>query len=300
MRSARLFLALTLLLAGAPAWSATGPVDGDVVGREGATIAQQGDDITELARRFDVGFVELRAANPGVPASDIPGGTMIRLPTAHLLPAAPRRGIVINLAELRLYVFPVAGGTVSTYPISVGRSGWETPAGATFVTRKEAGQTWYPPPSIRAENPALPHAVPPGPSNPLGAFAVYLDWPRYLIHGTNRPSSIGRRVSHGCIRLYPEDIAELYRQAAVGMPVSVVDQPLKIGHDAAGTIYLEVHPTARQNDQIERDGVATHEPPAGLIGMIAERLGGELDRIDWNAVRAAAAERGGMPVRISR
>jgi L,D-transpeptidase ErfK/SrfK len=189
---------------------------------------------------------------------------------------------------------------VRTYPISIGRSGLETPTGQTVVARKQANPTWYPPPSIRAENPKLPRAVGPGPNNPLGAFAIYLDWPRFLLHGTNRPTSIGRRVSHGCIRLYPEDIAELFRLVAVGTPVTVVDQPLKLGRNAAGDILLEVHPSSRQNDQIEWTGQATPEAVAGLIATIADGIGDELDRVDWNAVRQAAAARTGVPARISR
>jgi len=222
------------------------------------------------------------------------------VPAAHLLPNAPRRGIVINLAELRLYYFPADGGPVHTYPISIGRSGLETPTGQTFVVRKQANPTWYPPPSIRAENPKLPRAVGPGPRNPLGAFALYLDWPAFLLHGTNSPRSIGRRVSHGCIRLYPEDIAELFHLAAIGTPVTVVDQPVKLGRSAAGDLFLEVHPSSRQNDQIEGTGQAAPEAVSGLIATIAEQTGDQLDRVDWAAVREAAAARSGMPARISR
>jgi L,D-transpeptidase ErfK/SrfK len=280
--------------------AATFVPDGDLLGQVGEGVAQPGDELADIARRHDLGFVELRAANPGMPATDIAAGAAIVVPAAHLLPDAPRRGIVINLAELRLFYFPPDRGPVRTYPISIGRSGLETPTGQTFVARKQANPTWYPPPSIRAENPKLPRAVGPGPNNPLGAFAIYLDWPRFLLHGTNRPTSIGRRVSHGCIRLYPEDIAELFRLVAVGTPVTVVDQPLKLGHDAAGGIFMEVHPSARQNDQIEWTGQATSETVAGFIATIAERIGDELDRVDWNAVREAAAVRTGVPTRISR
>ena len=274
--------------------------DGDLLGQVGNDVAQPGDELAEIARRHDLGFVELRAANPGMPASDLAAGTAIVVPAAHLLPDAPRRGIVINLAELRLFYFPPDGGSVRTDPISIGRSGLETPTGLTFVARKQANPTWYPPPSIRAENPKLPRAVGPGPNNPLGAFAIYLDWPRFLLHGTNRPTSIGRRVSHGCIRLYPEDIAELFRLVAVGTPVTVVDQPLKLGHNPAGEILMEVHPSARQNDQIEWIGQAVPEAVPGFIATIAERIGGELDRVDWVAVRQAASAPTGLPTRISR
>lgn len=307
MISIRLVVAVLLLAAaGDLAWpieaghAATFVPDGDLLGHVGDDVAGPGNELADVARRHDLGFVELRAANPAIPATDIAAGIRIVVPTAHLLPDAPRRGIVINLAELRLFYFPPDGGPVRTFPISIGRSGLETPTGQTFVVRKQANPTWYPPPSIRAENPKLPRAVGPGPNNPLGAFAVYLDWPRFLLHGTNRPASIGRRVSHGCIRLYPEDIAELFRLVAVGTPVTVVDQPVKLGRNAAGDLFMEVHPSARQNDQIEWTGQATPEAVPGLIATLAERIGDQLDRVDWAAVREAAATRNGVPARISR
>lgn len=271
----------------------------DLIGEVATYQTRYEDTLVDLARRFNLGYVELVAANPGIDPW-VPGaGTTLVIPGGHILPDAPRQGIVINLAELRLYYFPGKGGTVITHPIGIGREGWETPTGRTEIVHKRVNPTWIPPDSIRAERPELPPAVPPGPDNPLGAFALNLSWPRYVIHGTNNPWGVGRRVSSGCIRLYPEDIEALFPRLPVGTPVAVVDQPVKVGW-SKGELYLEVSPSRTQSDEIEEKGrLITREPLPDLAKRIVETAGTAVDRLDWSAVRRAAIERSGVPVRIT-
>ncbi|MDX1561694.1 MAG: L,D-transpeptidase family protein [Gammaproteobacteria bacterium] len=222
--------------------------DSDVIGSVQIIEGAHEDTFPRLARRYDVGYEELRRANPDVDAW-LPGeGTPIVIPTQFVLPDAPRRGIVINVPELRLYYFPDGDeGRVFTYPISIGKEQWGTPYGRTSVIGKTVKPTWYPPQSIRDEHAArgdfLPTAVPPGPDNPLGDYALRLGigGGSYLIHGTNSPGGLGMRVTHGCIRMFPEDVEALFAMVDNGTPVTIVNQPYKLGW-ADGGLYLEAHP----------------------------------------------------------
>jgi L,D-transpeptidase ErfK/SrfK len=229
------------------------PVEGDLVGAVQIVEAHYEDTFVKLARRYNVGFEALRQANPDVDAW-LPGaGTPISIPTQFVLPRAERRGIVINLPELRLYYFPDDGtNRVITHPISIGRMEWGTPLGRTTVTAKTEKPTWYPPQSIRDEHAALndplPAVVPPGPDNPLGDYALRLGIPGYLIHGTNKPDGIGMRVTHGCIRMFPEDIEALFSIIDRGTPVHIVNQPHKLGWGDDG-LYIESHlPLGEERD----------------------------------------------------
>ena len=271
----------------------------DVSGELATYLAAKADTFVAIARRFDLGYVELLAANPGVDPWLVGDGQEILLPSAHLLPDAPREGIVINLADQRLYYFPPDGDAVRSFPIGLGRSGWKTPTGETRIVRKRYKPTWVPPDSIRTEKPHLPAAVPPGPANPLGDHALDLDWERYVIHGTNRPAGIGRRISHGCIRLYPNDIAWLFETVPIGTKVRIVDQPAKLGWVGAN-LYLEVHPSQSQADQLEKDKRFESEPIPELIWRIKRTAGEDAGRLDWAAVRRSVAERRGIPLRITR
>lgn len=273
----------------------------DVVGELQVAIAGPNDTLPELARRFNLGYEEIVAANPGV-SIESPRGMRVVLPTRFILPDAPHRGIVINLATLRLFYFPPPaepGGPqqVITHPIGIGREGWSTPLGKTQIVRKVAGPTWNVPDSIRREHAAqgdrLAGSVPPGPDNPLGTHALYLGWQRYLIHGTNKPGGIGMRVSHGCIQLYPEDITPLYEQAKVGTPVYVVNQPMLAGwHE--GMLYLDAHPPLRDDGRNWRKGVRTllkaeAAKEAGKAGVAA---------IDWDKVTRLVAKPRGVPAPV--
>ncbi len=272
---------------------------GDLLGSVRSLTAKHEDTLLDLARDNELGFVEIVAANQGVDPW-VPGeGTEIILPTGHLLPDAPREGIVINLAEHRLYFFAEDG--IRTYAIGVGRDGWDTPLGTTKIVRKKKNPIWYPPESIREEHPDLPKVVRAGPDNPLGRHALYFDWPTYLVHGTNMPWGVGRRVSHGCIRLYPESIEKLFGEVPVGTTVQVIDQTIKVGW-SAGELYLEVYPEPEQVDELERDGEfssAAKRSNSDAYYKIRNLAGDELSRLDWPALRNALAERTGLPVRVT-
>jgi L,D-transpeptidase ErfK/SrfK len=254
------FLAVVVLLTlGATARAAEYWVadDEEVIGQLQHIKARYEDTFVALARTYNVGFESLRRANPGVDPWLPKAGTEITIPTRFVLPRAARRGIIVNVAELRLYYFPedagpppsgVAPGSrlVVTHPISVGRMDWHTPLGVTKVTGRVANPSWYPPESIRAEHAErddiLPKVVPPGPDNPLGSYELRLGLPGYLIHGTNLPSGVGMRVTHGCIRMFPEDIEVMYKTVPTGTVVQIVNQPVKIGFTADGGLYVEAHP----------------------------------------------------------
>jgi L,D-transpeptidase ErfK/SrfK len=224
--------------------------DSDLIGEMGEVVAHGDDTLIDLARAHGLGYEEIVSANPGVDPW-LPGeGTVVRLPLRRLLPDAPREGIVVNLPEHRLYYFPPARGgeprVVVTYPVAIGKMDWQTPLGATKVVAKVKDPPWYPPESVRKEHAKkgdiLPAVVPAGPDNPLGQFMMRLGIPggAYLIHGTNRPAGIGMQATHGCMRLYPENIEELFGMVAVGTTVRIVNQPQKVGW-ADGRLYVEVH-----------------------------------------------------------
>ncbi len=292
-------LASTLFgaIPGARGRTAAGGPYPDMIGAPRYILAKAEDTLIDLAREYHLGFTELRAANPGVDPW-LPGaGTQILLPTGHLLPDGPREGLLLNLADQRLYYFVPGTGRVESYPIGTGREAWDTPQGTTRIVRKKRNPSWYVPKSIREEDPTLPKVVGPGPQNPLGRFAMYLGWPAYLIHGTNSPWGVGRRVSHGCIRLYPEDIAQLFPRIPKGTAVTVVKQQVKIGR-VSGELMVEIHPSPKQTDEIEANGKFTPEPLPELAYMLVTMAGNAVRRIDWSAVNRAARERRGVPVRI--
>lgn len=293
---------LGLMLAGAfgqHASAAELPVHGDMIGTIRTHVTTGDEILHDIARRNNLGFVELRAANPRVDPW-LPGnGTKLTLPTAHLLPDAPRHGIVINLGDQRLYYFPNGPETVLSFPIGTPRAGKSTPIGTTRVVAKRPNPTWFPPPSIREAEPNLPASVPPGPDNPLGAYALYLGWPGYLVHGTNKPDGVGRRVSHGCIRLYPESIRTLFEKVPIGTPVVTIDQPVKVGM-SGGALYLEVHPVGAEVDEVEANGHVENPAPLGVEAYVRAKAGKLIGEIDWQIVDRTARERRGVPVRITR
>lgn len=256
------------------------------------------DTLPAVARRLNLGFVELVAANPGVDPW-LPGaGVRLRLPTMHILPAPFDRGIIINLAEQRLYYLPRDGGPPRTHPIGAGRAGCETPLGDTRIIDKRKNPSWRPPASIRAERPGLPAVIPPGPDNPLGDHALYLGWPGYIIHGTNKPLGVGRRVSHGCIRLYPEDIASLFQDVAIGTPVRILDQPVKFAW-RKGELFLQIHPTQEQADELEAMGEFLPVAPPNFEARVTAAAGSERHRLNWPLVRKAARERSGLVLQVT-
>lgn len=225
------------------------PAHEDVVGTLQIITAGKDDTLSDIARRFNLGYEEIVSANPKIDPW-LPGaGTRIVIPTQFVLPDAPRQGIVINLAAMRLFYFPKAKPgepqKVITHPVGIGRVEWKTPEGTTRIASKKENPAWIPPLSIRKEHAEkgdpLPAVVPPGPDNPMGTHVLKFDWPSYAIHGTDKPPSIGLRGSHGCLRMYPEDIVSIYNDVPVGTPVRVVNQPRLLGWRER-MLYLQTYP----------------------------------------------------------
>ncbi|WP_366655603.1 L,D-transpeptidase family protein [Fodinicurvata sp. EGI_FJ10296] len=270
----------------------------DIIGTPRIHVARHEDTLVTIARENDVGFVELRLANPGVDVW-LPGeGTRISLPTQRILPNAPREGIVLNLSEMRFYYYNPETSQVRTHPIGIGREGRGTPTGTTRIVRRQHLPTWYPPASIRAERPELAGAVPPGPDNPLGEHALYFDWPAYLMHGTNTPEGVGRRVSAGCIRMYPEDIETVFEIVPINTLVTIVDQEVKLGwHE--GELYLEVNPSQDQADEIEMQGDFTRRLPENLVARVMDEAGDRRNDVALDDVRRIGMFRPGYPIRIT-
>ena len=206
---------------------------------------------------------------------------------------------MVNLSEMRIYYYPKGESVVRTWPVSIGRVGFETPLGKTRIVRKKVGPTWYPPESARKEaarqGETLPRAVGPGPDNPLGSHALYLGFPQYLIHGTNKPYSIGMRVSLGCVRMYPEHIEELFELVGRGTPVTMVDQRVKAGW-AGNDLYIEVHPTTGVPEEEGRPSMAEVVSALSTVMSAQERP----VALDWKRVERALATADGLPVAVAR
>lgn len=260
------------------------------------------DTLLDLARQHKLGYVEMVAANPGTDPW-VPGeGTDVVLPTIHLMPNlddAEPEGIIINLADMRLYFFQKPGDAPRSFPIGIGRDGLGTPTGVTKVTRKKADPSWHPTERMRREDPELPEVVPAGPDNPLGNRAMYLGWPQYLIHGTNKPWGVGRRVSSGCVRMYPEDVEALFEMVEIGTKVTVIDQPIKFGW-IGDELYMEAHPTQQQSDQLEAEGQFDRLLDSSVVDQVIAVAGEDGGRLDWSGIRQATIERRGYPIRITR
>jgi len=266
----------------------------DVIGQLVFIRLEKGDTLPDIARHFSLGSNEISAANPGVDVWVPKAGERIVLPLNFILPDSLRSGIVVNLAAMRLFYFKGDSKSlaVSTYPVGVGTEERPSPMGDMYVVRKTARPTWHVPASIAADHrkkgDPLPAEVLPGPLNPLGEYALYLSKPSYLIHGTNKPASIGLRATNGCIRLYPENIKKLYENTPAKTPVRFVNQPYLIGQ-RGGVVYLEVHALPEDSDTVEFDKMYAK------LRTIEKESGRALD---WNKVKKILAEARGIPVPI--
>jgi L,D-transpeptidase ErfK/SrfK len=325
------FLAVAILSAPVNAEVYELPPDGnDVIGAVSSVRARAEETLLDIARRHGLGYEDIVRANPLVdpwlPGEDIE----VLLPTRYVIPSVPRRGIVLNLAEYRMYYFPEpkagSAAVVMTWPMSIGRMDWATPLGMTRITAKAKNPSWYVPESVLAEHLAdgdpLPRIVPPGPKNPLGAHALRLDIPGYLIHGTNRPAGVGMRVTHGCIRMYPEDIEFLFGLAGVNTPVRIINEPVKIGWDD-DELVLEVHRTLEVLDLPEAG--AEQEPVEAVVAVPSATDGLSKDvpapakdaltslteqfvvatssrpgEIDWGQAELALQQANGVPAQVGR
>jgi L,D-transpeptidase ErfK/SrfK len=258
---------------------------------------EKGDTFFDLARFFDLGYNELRDANPGVDEW-IPGhfDKPVIVPQQFILPNGSYSGIVINVPEMRLYYYRGGGKgtprTVTTFPVGLGREEWKTPTGKFTVRDKTVNPTWVIPESIRKERIAdkgFSEAMIPGgaPNNPLGKYRMRLSLDLYGIHGTNIPWGVGMLVSHGCVRLYPEDIDKLYPMVAVGTPGEFVYQPVKIGM-SGGRVFVEVHKDLYgMKPGMYRETVRMLEN-RGLMGMV-----------DEEKLREAVLAQSGIPVDVT-
>jgi len=276
--------------------------DQDVVGHVQVTHSKHEDTFADIARRFNVGYNELVRANPGVDPW-LPGeGTEIVLPTEFILPDAPREGLVLNLAQMRLYYFPKPKKEgpveVITHPIGIGKVGWATPEGTTKVMSHVKDPTWTPPASVRKDHAKdgdiLPPTVPPGPDNPLGRHMMRLGWPGYLMHGTNKPPAVGMRASAGCVRLYPEDIALIFEAVPDGTQVTVVNQPVLLGWSGDRLMVQAYEPLVDDkrdwSDVTKALKLGAKKSKSPRWKKLAEHD----QEIDWEAVNAEAAKPRGI------
>ncbi|MFO1508600.1 MAG: L,D-transpeptidase family protein [Steroidobacteraceae bacterium] len=265
------------------------------------TVTAYEDTLIDLGRRYSLGYEEIRRVNPGVDPW-LPGdGTAVLLPGQRILPAGPRDGIVVNLPEHRLYYYPKPKKgekpVVYTYPVSIGKMDWKTPLGKTRITQKEKNPNWYPPASVRKEHAErgdpLPAVVPPGPDNPLGAYKMRLAFGggSYLIHGTNNPAAVGMAITHGCIRMYPEDIEQLYSMVPVGTSVYLVNEPVKVAI-VDGEVYMEAHPPVDDEGQVAP--IDLNE----FAARLDKALGPTRTAVHWDYALQNLGSGTGMPVLI--
>jgi len=271
---------------------AKGPDTVSVVGSNQVIYTAEGDTLIQLARANGLGFQSLAAANPGIDPW-LPGaGKPLLLPYSAIIPGPALPGITVNLAELRLYLIrnEAEAVRVRIYPIGIGDEGWETPEGTFAIKEKVERPNWTPPPSIRRARPELPRMIPPGPDNPLGDYWLGFTAAGHGIHGTRQPYGVGRRVSHGCLRLYPEDIRDLYGRTEVGTPVRVIYRPLKAA-EQDGILFVEAHRDYRRDSRELRN--------SRLEVEIEIRRAGWKGPIDWPVVEQVVAEARGIPIPVS-
>ncbi|MBS0612465.1 MAG: L,D-transpeptidase family protein [Proteobacteria bacterium] len=280
--------------------------DGDeVVGYVQKTKVGKDDTLPDIARRFDIGYEEMLLANPGVDPW-LPGvGREVVVPTRFVLPAAPHEGLVVNVAAMRVFYFPPhkkgEKQTVITHPIGIGRVGWKTPEGTTKIVSRQKDPVWVVPKSVRQEHAQdgdiLPAKVPAGPDNPLGQYMFRLGWPSYLVHGTNKPYGVGMRSSHGCIRLYPEDIAVLFEIVPIGTKVTVVNQPYVFGwHE--GKLYLQAY-AVMEDDKRDWSKNRKRLLDRLLAPKLRKRIADHDQEIDWDEVGQFAHAPRGVPVPVT-
>jgi L,D-transpeptidase ErfK/SrfK len=262
----------------------------EIVGYVQKTVIGKEDTLPDIARRFDVGYEEILMANPGVDPW-LPGvGREVIVPTQFVLPAAPHEGVVVNVAAMRIFYYPPhkkgEPQIVFTHPIGIGKVGWKTPEGTTKIVSRQKDPVWVVPKSVRDEHTEngekLPATVPAGPDNPLGAYMFRLGWPSYLIHGTNKPYGVGMRSSHGCMRLYPEDIAVFFNLIPIGTKVTVVNQPYLFGwHD--GTLYLQAY-TALEDDSRDWSKNRKRLLNNMMNPKLRQKISDHDSEIDWQRV----------------
>jgi L,D-transpeptidase ErfK/SrfK len=264
-----------------------------LVGQVQNTVTNQGDNVVSIAKQFDLGYNAIESANPQLQMEgDFPAGSNVQIPTQHLLPNLPRKGIVINLPEMRMYYFPKGSGEVLTYPIGIGKIGKTIPITLTSVARKTKDPIWMPPEDIREFNlkqgVVLPRIMPAGPDNPLGPFAIYTRIPTYLMHSTPFPESIGKRASFGCIRMYESDIQNFFPSINSGIPIAIINSPVKVGWQDEH-LYVEAHKPLEEHDQ-------SAASLAGMVSMVSDVTKNSADTlVDWQMLAFVAKAKDGVP-----
>ncbi len=267
-----------------------------VIGKLATLTSEQNDSLPDIARHYGLGFNDVSNANPELSAWTPQTGSRVLLPARFILPDAPRKDIVLNLANMRMFYYPKNdSANVYTYPVGIGREGWSSPIGQTKIISKTVNPTWTVPASIHQEHAEkgdkLPSVINPGPENPLGKYAMRLAVPGYLIHGTNKPYGIGLQVSHGCIQLYPEDIESLFDKIRIGTSVNIVHQPYLVGWDA-NMLYLEA------NSPLQKWANQTPQLKKQLLKRL-QQIGHERQvSIDWDRVESILEHANGIPTPI--
>ena len=268
--------------------------------KETVTVTVDHDQtLLDVARRYNLGQTEIVTINPKLDRWLVKKGTAVRLPNRRILPNTPHNGITLNIAEYRMYYYPAdVPGTVRSYAHGVGRQDWQTPLGKTSIARKVKDPSWHPPESIRREHAAngdpLPEIVPPGPNNPLGAYALHLNLPgEYRIHGTDvdKIFGIGMQITHGCVRMYPEDIEALYKSVPIGTAVYIVKQPIKVGW-LNNMLYVEAHP------DLEGEEKTADQRYSSALALIQKANNDELPEFDQVALNQVLKDLDGTPVAI--
>ncbi|QUG75523.1 L,D-transpeptidase family protein [Erwinia sp. E602] len=297
------FAFIASLLAGAQAASATEyplpPENSRLIGENSTyLVPNDGQPLEAVAKKYQIGLLGMLEANPGTDPWLPKAGSELTIPTQMLLPDTKREGIVVNVAELRLYYYPKGEDKVIVYPIGIGQQGANTPAMVTAISQKIPNPTWTPTPNIRkryaAKGEILPVTVPAGPENPMGLFALRLAYGKghYLIHGTNADFGIGMRVSSGCIRLRPDDIEALFNSVPAGTRVQVINQPVKYAVEPDGKRWLEVHQPLSHSEKDDPQTMPIALSPAAKKFVHSEASDGAM-------IEAAMARRSGMPVLVS-
>lgn len=265
-----------------------------LIGEIKQSAINPGETSNVLTQRYDIGHNALESANPQYPKG-IPAGAPVQIPTQHLLPNQAREGIVVNLPEMRMYYYPKGSGEVFTYPIGIGKIGKTIPIKRAVITYKKTDPTWIPPEDIREFNLekgiVLPKIMPPGPDNPLGPYAIYMSIPTYLIHSTPFPESVGTRASFGCLRMYETDVKELFPSVSKGIPIVIVNSPVKVGWQD-NNLYMEAH------EALEEHNEAYDTSLPGMVHQITETTKDQPVLIDWQQVAYIAKARDGIPHQV--
>lgn len=274
------------------------PKDSQIIGAPQWIKIEPNQTLADIAREHHIGYYEILEANPQIDPLNLVLGASVLIPSEFILPDTPRDGVVINIAELRLYYYPKGKPVVVTVPVGIGRQGWETPIAFAKIKDKRENPTWTAPASVREDMAKrgvyVPPVTPPGPDNPLGNHAMRISIPGYVIHGTNYPAGVGKRTSAGCIRMYPEDVAALFNNVDVGTPVYIINEPFKAGWKG-DQLYLEAHRPLKEQREIYH-GDYTSLVRTAILKATTQKVA----MVQWDEVKKITAQHIGIPQVIGR